>query len=151
MNVDFKRKYFVIGFFYFIISIFLFSTETRIYWGHWKSHQSSFNVELKFKKDEMVEVKINQNPTINAKCEYVTGKTASFPFLYINWTEKVEEKENVFFEHSLYLIIGTKGKFIGVENLTIMKGFYESSKISNKEYNEDFKLYPVELICVSRY
>ncbi|MCP4150258.1 MAG: hypothetical protein GY757_21095, partial [bacterium] len=90
-----------------------FPVDPSIYWGTWSSNGKPVDIEIKIGDQltgDNIRVKINKNVLTNVTFDFVYGKTAPIPFLYIS------SSENELKTHFIYLVIGARGKFEGSDN-----------------------------------
>ena len=134
------KKLFLFKFLFLIASIF-YAVDPSVYYGNWISKSDNLTIEINIGDSRVKSVKINNKFLKYIKFEYLYGKNATTPFLYIFSKEGKIEKGYINIEHNLYLILGCEG-----ENCVI-KGFYELDKIRDDNYGtSDCVTYSVEFI-----
>ncbi len=104
------------------------AVDPSVYWGSWISRTSNTTIKLAIDK-ETINLEIHGKTFRKPKTSFVYGDSAVYPFLFIHSSVPSDRKDSAYYsyEHSLYLIIGGSGK----EELSIMRGFYEYSKVRN--------------------
>lgn len=141
--------------FYIIVLIFTIvskgnSVDPSIYWGDWKTKGDIINIEINITENESIRIKLDKKFLENVKYEFIYGKNTTVPFLHIHSLEENVKHGYLYFEHHLYLIIGSKGKCEYPEEYNIIRGFYQYSKTINDHYGTmENTCCPIELIKVN--
>ena len=120
------------------------AVDPSVYWGSWISRAGTGTIKLTIDK-KITNLEIDGKSVKNIKTSFVYGDSAVYPFLFIHSSIPAGEKDSAYYsyEYSLYLIIGSSGK----EELSIMRGFYDYSKVRNGHYGTvESRSLPVEFV-----
>lgn len=137
---NYKRKLLCMLLLLLITSI-CYSVDPSIYNGKWVSKTEELTIEIIICDNGVKNVKVNNKFLENIKFDFVYGKNATIPFLYIFSDDGKKENDNMGITHSLYLIYGCPEN----RDSNIMTGIYELAKIRNDHYGTvDSKEFLVE-------
>lgn len=119
-----------------------YAIDPSVYVGTWKTKGRHVKIVMTITITNDITLEINGKTVDNLEYNYTYCESLTiYPFLCV-----YSEEDDV--EHYIYLVIGANGKIDG-DDLNILRGFYEFSKIIDQHYGEtESVFYPIELIKV---
>lgn len=120
------------------------AVDPSIYMGRWETKTKELSMVLEI-YDEVI-ISIDNRNFDKQKPEYLYGKSAIFPFLFLRVHLDLDSKTGYLYEdHEIYLIVGEteeEGTMHGLK----LRGFYEISRTKDDHYGSTVsKSYPIEL------
>jgi hypothetical protein len=155
MRIHFTKRYqwkqWLILSLVLLLAVPCLAADPGIYEGAWQTRDGILPITISISSDpQQVRVIINQQALVDVKASYVYGKSAVYPFLFLQAVEEASDAQSdyLMYEHAMYLIIGALQLEAG-RPTGILRGFYEFSKVKNDHHGTvESTSYPVELVPV---
>jgi hypothetical protein len=120
--------------------------DPGIYAGVWQTQNAAMHITLRIGPDPaQAEITVNGQTLAHAQVEYLYGRSAVYPFLFVRVAEENPDPQAAYMlvEHALYLIIGGLGE--GGRPTGRLRGFYDYARVRNDHHGTvESVSYPVE-------
>lgn len=147
---DLRGIWFVLSFLLLLATPCL-AVDPGIYEGTWQPRDGKLPIAIIISPDpQQVQIIINRQTLVDVEANYLYGKSAVYPFLFLHAVEEVggAQSDYLMYEYALYLIIGALQPGTG-RPTGILRGFYEFSKVKNDHHGTVESIsYPVEFVPV---